>query len=184
MVLGKFFLIFSNVDVQFAEKELTWKIYTTKKALPTTYWVKLINQKEFAKGALDGNIKHFMVHISFLRLRMTIDPARKAQMALLLAKKVTIPVEYSDFADMFLEKSANIILVQTGVNEHNIKFKVIKQSPYRPIYSLGPIEFKIFKIYIKTIFTNSFINASCLLADAPILFVRKPNDNFCLCVNH
>ena len=30
------FLTLSNVDIQFAEKELTWKSYTTKKALLTT----------------------------------------------------------------------------------------------------------------------------------------------------
>ena len=39
MVFSMLFLIFSNTDVQFAEKELTWRTYTTKKALPTTHQV-------------------------------------------------------------------------------------------------------------------------------------------------
>ena len=56
VVLSMPILILSNIDVQFAKKELTWRTYTTKKALPTTSWVKLINQKEFAKAALDENI--------------------------------------------------------------------------------------------------------------------------------
>ena len=36
IVLGIFFLTFSNADIQFAEKEITWRFYTTKEALPTT----------------------------------------------------------------------------------------------------------------------------------------------------
>ena len=43
VVLGILFLTLSNASVQFAKKELTWRIYTTKKALLTTYQVKLIN---------------------------------------------------------------------------------------------------------------------------------------------
>lgn len=31
-----FFLIFSNANIQFPEKKLTWRFYTTAKALLTT----------------------------------------------------------------------------------------------------------------------------------------------------
>ena len=37
------FLIFSNVNIQFAKKKFIWKTYITKKALPITRHVKLIN---------------------------------------------------------------------------------------------------------------------------------------------
>ena len=43
VILGMLFLTVSNVDVQFAEKELTWRTYTTKKALPTNRRIKLID---------------------------------------------------------------------------------------------------------------------------------------------
>ena len=66
VVLGMLFLTFSNVDVQFVEKELTWKSYTTAIALPTTKWVELINKKEFAKTELDGNSETFVVHVASL----------------------------------------------------------------------------------------------------------------------
>ena len=36
VVLGMPFLTLSNADVQFVEKELTWRSYTTAEALPTT----------------------------------------------------------------------------------------------------------------------------------------------------
>ena len=36
LVLSMLFLILSNANIQFIEKELTWRSYTTAKALPTT----------------------------------------------------------------------------------------------------------------------------------------------------
>ena len=115
---------------------------------------------------------------------MTIHPARKAQLALLLAEEVTVLVEYSDFADVFSEKSVNVLLARTEANEHAIELEKGKQPPYRPIYSLGPVELKTLKTYIETNLVNGFIQGSKSPAGAPILFVRKPYSSFCLCVNY
>ena len=78
VVLSMPFLIFNNADIQFAEKELTWKTYTTKEALPNTCPVEIIDYKKFAKVVLDENVEALVVHISFLGLRISIYPARKA----------------------------------------------------------------------------------------------------------
>ena len=115
---------------------------------------------------------------------MIILPTNKAQIALLLAKKVTIAAKYLDFADAFLKKSANIFLKQIGANEHMIKLEQGKQPLYGPIYSLRPVEFKTFKTYIKTNLRNGFIKASKSSADTLILLVCKLNGSFCLCVNY
>ena len=64
-----------------------------------------------------------MVHVSSLRLKMIIYPARKAQMALLLAKKIIVLAKCFDFANVFLKKSANVLPEQTGINKHAIKFE-------------------------------------------------------------
>lgn len=53
-------------------------------ALPTTKQVELINNKKFAKMALNENVKAFIVHMTCL-LTMGIYMARKAQIALLLS---------------------------------------------------------------------------------------------------
>ena len=103
---------------------------------------------------------------------------------MLLAKKVIVPAKYLDFANVFLEESANVLLKQIGVNEHAIKLEKSKQLPYRPIYSLRPVEVETLKTYIKTNLANGFIQGSKSLADAPIFFVYKPNSSFCLCVNY
>ena len=68
VVLGMPFLTLSNANVQFVEKELTWRSYTTAEALPTTKRVELINKKEFAKAALDEKSKTFIVYMASLNL--------------------------------------------------------------------------------------------------------------------
>ena len=73
------FVTFSNVDIQFAEKKLMWRIYTTAKALSTIQRKEFIKKEKFAKKALDKNIEAFRIHVSSLSLksRMTIYPTRK-----------------------------------------------------------------------------------------------------------
>ena len=90
-------LTFSNTDVQFIDKELTWRSYIIEKALSTTRQVELINKKEFAKTVLDGNAEAFIMHIVSFTLKKTIHLAQKGQIALLLPEKVTIPAEYINF---------------------------------------------------------------------------------------
>ena len=101
-----------------------------------------------------------------------------------MAEKVTVLAKYSDFANIFLEELANILSERTGVNKHVIKLQKDKQPPYRFVYSLGPIELKIFKTYIKTILANDFIRASKSLTNALILFVHKLNGSFRLCIGY
>ena len=51
---------------------------------------------------------------------MTIHTTKKDQIALLLAKKVTVLAKYLDFANVFSEKSANVFPEQTRANVHAI----------------------------------------------------------------
>ena len=102
-----------------------------------------------------------MINVSSLnlRLKIIIAPAREIQIALLLAKKVTVLAKYLDFANVFSEESVNIFPEQSEVNKHIIKLKQGKQSPYETIYSLRPVELEIIKTYIKTNLVNGFIKA-------------------------
>ena len=124
-----------------------------------------------------------MVHVTSL-LTMAIHPAREAQIALLVAKEVKIPTKYSDFSDIFLEEKASILLEITELNQYAIELQESHQPPYRPIYSLGPVELESLKTYIKTNLANGFIWLSKSPADAPILFVGKPNGSLRLCVDY
>ena len=115
---------------------------------------------------------------------MSIHLARKAQLALLSTEKITVPVKYLDFADLFLENSANVPLEQTDANEHAIKLEEGKQPLYRPIYSLRLVQLKTLKTYMEINLANDFIWASKSLAVAPILFVYKLDGSLRLCVNY
>ena len=72
--------------------------------------------------ALDKYVEAFVMHVTSL-LTMAIHPAREAQIALLVAKEVKIPIKYSDFSDVFLEKKALILLKATKLNQHAIKLQ-------------------------------------------------------------
>lgn len=63
--------------------------------------------------ALNKELKAFIIHLVALEallLELSIYPNRKTQIATQLTKKITIPDEYSNFADVFLEKMALVLL--------------------------------------------------------------------------
>ena len=75
VVLGMPFLTFSNADIQFAEKKLTWRSYLVVEALPTTKQVQIIDRRKFAVVALAPDKEAFMVHVVYLGAKMSIHPA-------------------------------------------------------------------------------------------------------------
>ena len=203
VVLGMPFLKISNADVAFGEGTLTWKSYTTNKALPTTERVQLVDPKEFVIAALDADSETFVVHVAIReREEMAMDPGRKAQIeaqseaqsgiqdeaqvgALLFDEAPTeVPAEYSDYSDVFSAENAAELPENTGMNEHAIELEEGKQPPFGPIYSLGLVELETLKTYIKTNLANSFIQPSKSLAGASIFFDWKPDVSFRLCVDY
>ena len=63
-----------------------------------------------------------------------------------------------DFTNVFLEEKALVLPERTKLNEHVIDLEDGKQPPYRPIYSLGPVELEMtLKTYIETYFKTGFI---------------------------
>lgn len=57
----------------------------------------MINWKQFVTAALTPNKEAFVIYVAYLRARMFIHIAWKAQMALLLAQKVCVLKEYYVF---------------------------------------------------------------------------------------
>ena len=183
MVLSMPFFTFSNIDIQFAKKGLTWRSYTTARVLSTTKQVELIDRKEFAKAALNKNSEIFVTQVIFLA-PISIYPDKKAQIASLLTKEVKISDKYSDFVNIFLEEKALVLLEQTEFNQHVIELEESKQPLYGPIYSLGPVELKTLKIYIKTHLKTEFIQPSKSFSGASILFDKKLDSSFRLYIDY
>lgn len=66
VVLKMLFLAFNNINVKFTELEkLTWRSYTTTKALPTITRIEFINKKGICKcdtGQEFGNFRRVYIN--------------------------------------------------------------------------------------------------------------------------
>lgn len=72
----------------------------------------------------------------------------------------------------------------TDINEHTIEPVGDKQPFYGSIYALSAVKLETLKIYIETHLKTEFIQSSKSSASAPILFDKKPDGFFCLCLNY
>ena len=133
---------------------------------------------------LNENFETFVVHVASLNLGLRIHPDKEAQIAYLLTEKVKLPVEYSDFTNVFSEEKALVISDRIELNKYTIDLEDSKQSPYRPIYGLDPVELETLKTYIEIHLKSGFIRLSKSPADAYILFNKKLDSSFRLCVDY
>ena len=66
------------------------------------------------------------MHVASLTLKLMIYLAWKFQIALFIAKKVTIPVKYFDYINVFSKKSAKMLPERSGINKYALKLEKIK----------------------------------------------------------
>lgn len=107
-------------------------------------------------------------------------------MTFLQANKALIEIffEYLDYANVFLANLAIELLKHNDINDHAIKLVNSKQSCYKLIYNLGPVELEILKTYIKTHLKTRFIKLLKFFAGALILLEKKLDKNLYLFVNY
>lgn len=72
MILDMFFLNFNNVNVLFAERELTWQLYLSAKTLLMTKQIQIISQTKSAIIVLNPGKEGFVIHVAYLRAKMSI----------------------------------------------------------------------------------------------------------------
>ena len=132
VVFGMLFLTLSDANVYFLGRELRWRTYSTKEALPTTRRVELVGKKEFAAAGLDAEHETYVVHVGSVSsnaspssspLKLDVHPFHRFQVSGLIAKQTLtkIPAEYSDFADVFSPDLAFELPEYIGINDHAIK---------------------------------------------------------------
>lgn len=131
VILEMPFLILRNTNIQFIEEKLTWVFYITQEVLSTNKSIELIHKKEFIKVVLDKDVKFFMVYKASFVSKISIHLAQKAQIVVLITKKVTNVAEYKDFTNMFLKKLAKLLPKLISNNKQAIKLKNSKQQLYR-----------------------------------------------------
>lgn len=73
-------------------------------------------------------------------------------MAFLKADKVLMNIffKYLDYVNVFSANFAIKLLEYNGINNDTIELKKGKQSSYKLIYSLNPVELETLKTYIET----------------------------------
>ena len=170
IVLKMPFLTLSDANIDFVHWELWWKTYTTEETLPTTRRVELVKKKKFVAATLNAEYEIYIVYVaSFNSISLIaslgstpldVHSSQKPQISSLIAEEALtkVPIKYSDFADVFSLDLASKLPEYTGINDQAIELVNGQQPPYRPIYSLKPIELETLKAYIKTNLANGFIN--------------------------
>ncbi len=115
-----------------------------------------------------------------------MHPSKRAQIAYLKVDEAPtkVPSKYADFADVFSPKLATELSEHTRINDHAIELVDDWQSPYGPIYRLGPVELETLKAYIKNNLASGFIQPSKSPAEARILFDKKSDGSLRLCVDY
>ena len=92
--------------------------------------------------------------------------------------------KYIIFADILSLDLTSTLLEYTGINDQAIELVNGQQLSYRPIYSLRSVELETPKTYIEINLANGFIKSSKSPASTPILFNRKSDNFFWLCINY
>ena len=148
-------------------------------------------KKEFAAAFLDPEYEIFVVHVASLEnsrnnQKNNVYLFSGAKIAILIANEVftSILTEYSYFAKMFSPKLASELLKH--IKSNNYAIELIDERPllYGFIYSLGLVELETQKTYIKTNLVDGFIRLSKSLWEVPILFDKKPDETFWLCIDY
>ena len=122
------------------------------------------------------NSETFVVYVAALEV---LEPAVHLFWALLLTTlqqdKVPTKIvpEYTDYSDVFSLDLAMELPENTGINEYTIELIDGKQSPYRPIYSLEPIELETLKAYIETHLKTGLFDPLNLLQMHPSFLIRS-----------
>lgn len=117
---------------------------------------------------------------------MDVLTSQRAQIAPLKADKAltSIPPKYANFLDIFFKDLAVKLLKYTIINDHTINLVKDYQPSYKAIYSLKLVELEILKTYIETNLAKDFIQPFKSLLGTLILFIKKSDRSFHLCVNY
>ena len=137
--------------------------------------------------ALDTNSKIFVVHVAIRKQEdMPVHSEKQAQVGALLFNEAPTEVsaEYFNYNNVFSMEYATELPENTRMNKYAIELEEGEQLSFGSIYSLEPVELETLKTYIKTNLAHSFIRPCKSLAGAPILFNRKSDGSFYLCVDY
>lgn len=106
ITLGMFFLILSNVKINFNYWKFSQKTYTIVEALPTTRQIELVGKKGFTTIAFNPENENFVVYVIYLTssdLDAKVYLFCYTQIVLLKVNEVPTVIlsEYANFKNIF-----------------------------------------------------------------------------------
>ena len=163
VVFRIFFFTMSGANVDFSKQELRWRTYITEEAFPTTKYVKLVGKKEFATAALNQEPEIYVVYVasfsstslvaSLGSTPLNVYPFRRPQIFVLITKETLTKIfnKYADFEKVFSVDLSSKIFKYTRIYNYTIKLFDGQQPPYSPIYSLGPVNWRFWRLILRSI---------------------------------
>ncbi|KAI5448775.1 hypothetical protein NCC49_006605 [Naganishia albida] len=122
-----------------------------------------------------------------LLLQVTVATSSTLHIAALSAddgdNTTSIPPEFTEFADVFSKKNADILPEHTKY-DHHIDIEPGKTPSFGRLYNLCETELAAVEKYIRENLSRGFIRASTSPAGAPVLFVKKKDGTLRLCVDY
>jgi hypothetical protein len=106
-----------------------------------------------------------------------------ASMEATLEQQITLPMEYSEFKDVFEDQPIGT-LPPHRTYDHSIPTEEGKEVPFGPLYKLAPAELEELQKYLEDNLKKGFIRRSTSPAGAPVLFVKKKDGSLRLCVDY
>lgn len=166
------FLTFSNMKVNLNNRKLKQRFYTTVKALFTIEQIDLVDRKEFIPGALYLEDEILRAYVVSIAISDKIHSFHIAQIAISKMDEThtTIFSDYSQLTDVFSPELVAELLKYIVINNHIIDSINGKQLSYKLIHSLGPVELKILKTYIKINLVNGFTRFSKFSSNVQIFY--------------
>ena len=118
-----------------------------------------------------------------------LDLALKSNMAPIHAipaanPPTQVPLEYSEYADVFERRNAEKLLPHCPNVDHEIPLIDGVKPTYGPIYNLSELELKTLKEYIDRMLAKGFICPSKSPFRSPVLFVKRADGSLRLCVDY
>jgi hypothetical protein len=96
----------------------------------------------------------------------------------------SVPVEYAEFADVFEPKNAQKLPPHRPGVDHEIPLIADAKPVFGSIYNMSETELQFLKEYIDSMVAKGFIRPSKSPFGSPVLFVKKPDGSFRLCVDY
>ena len=156
--------------------------------LSTTHRVDVFDSNDFVEEIMNDDNVAYVFHIwTVVDDMKNVHSSRKIQVSLTAAKKFDETIEISkawlEHSDIFDDEKA-YQLSEHGSIDHVIDLKKGKTPSYDSIYFLFEEELKVFRQYIDRHLVIEFIRPFIFSAGASILFVKKKDEGFRLCVNY